>query len=382
MPVGRAVLAIILGSVILEAVIIGTGVIAVREGLSTVLLARWTGFGSAGSAVVGLVIAVTSAGWFGVQDSILAQSLASTPGGPQWAWCLAGGALVTVLALRGFAVMSRAAFVTVPGFLCLAGYMLFQAQRGHLLSARALPHVPLSVGAGATLVAGGFILGAVLAPDMTRFNRSGKDVVRQTVTGVTAGQYLTCLTGVLLAHAADTARIVPVVVRASGVAGVIIIVAAVVTVNTWNLYSASLAAVNAVDALVPGRRVSRPAVTIIMGVAGSLLSAIGIIGRFVPFLTVLGVVVPPIAGIMIAEYFVVRTWRDSLDASRQRGELPGQQPRWVPASLAVWGISAAAGYWVHIGIPAVNSILLAFLLYTAAGALGLTRGCTRVAAET
>jgi purine-cytosine permease-like protein len=272
MSFGRAVLAITLGSVILEAVIIVTGVVAVREGLSTTLLARWTGFGSGGSAVVSLVIAITSAGWFGVQDSILAQSLASTPGGPLWAWCVAGGALVTVLALRGFAVMSRAAFVTVPGFLCLAGYMVYQAQRGHLLSgpvAPALPHAPLSLGAGATVVAGGFILGAVLAPDMTRFSRSGTDVVRQTVTGVTAGQYLTCLTGVLLAHAADTAHIVPVVVRASGVAGVIIIVTAVVTVNTWNLYSASLAAVNAVDALLPGRRASRPAVTIIMGAAGS-----------------------------------------------------------------------------------------------------------------
>jgi cytosine permease len=385
MSFGRAVLAITLGSVILEAVIIITGVIAVREGLSTTLLARWTGFGSGGSAVVGLVIAVTSAGWFGVQDSILAQSLASTPGGPLWAWCLAGGALVTLLALRGFAVMSRAAFVTVPGFLLLVGYMVFQAQRGHLLSstaAPALPHVPLSLGAGATVVAGGFILGAVLAPDMTRFSRSGTDVVRQTLAGVTAGQYLTCLTGVLLANAADTAGIVPVVVRASGVAGVIIIVSAVVTVNTWNLYSASLAAVNAVDALLPGRRASRPAVTIIMGAAGSLLSAIGIIGWFVPFLTVLGVVVPPIAGIMVADYFVVRTWRDSLDASRQRGDLPDQPPRWVPASLAVWGISAAAGYWVPIGIPAVNSILLAFLLYTVAAALGLTRGRSRISAET
>jgi cytosine permease len=38
----------------------------------------------------------------------------------------------------------------------------------------------------------------------------------------------------------------------------------------------------------------------------------------------------------------------------------------------VWAVSAATGYWVHVGIPALNSILLAFLLYTAAGKLGLT----------
>jgi purine-cytosine permease-like protein len=34
------------------------------------------------------------------------------------------------------------------------------------------PGPPLSFGAGATVVVGGFIGGAVLAPDMTRWNRS------------------------------------------------------------------------------------------------------------------------------------------------------------------------------------------------------------------
>jgi cytosine permease len=170
--------------------------------------------------------------------------------------------------------------------------------------------------------------------------------------------------------------------RASRTVGAIIIIAAVVTVNNWNLYPASLATVNAVDALLPGRRPSRTAVTIILAAAGSILSAVGIIGKFVSFLTVIGVVVPPIAGIMIAEYFVVTTWRDRLNASRQRGELPDQPPRWIPACLVIWVISAAAGYWARIGIPAMNSILLAFLLYAAAGKLGLTRSYSRTARET
>jgi hypothetical protein len=51
---------------------------------------------------------------------------------------------------------------------------------------------------------------------------------------------------------------------------------------------------------------------------------------------------------------------------RRRGSARGGVPCTVPCHLCtVLG-------WVHIGIPAVNSVLLAFLLYAAAGKLGLT----------
>ncbi|WP_433334511.1 purine-cytosine permease family protein [Spirillospora sp. CA-294931] len=376
-----AVLAITVGSVILELVTVLTGVMGVREGLSTSLLARWTGFGSGGSALVGLVIAVTSVGWFGVQNTFFAQSLADTVGGPPlWAWCLIGGALVTAIVVYGFASMTWVAFVTVPAFLALAAYTVVDALRDHSLGdlvSAAPTGDPLTLGAGATLVAGGFIVGAIFTPDMTRFNRTTGDVVKQTVVGVTVGEYVICLTGVLLAHAAKTSDIVSIVVGTSGALGAAIMVTAVLKVNDWNLYASSLATVNSVDVLLRGRRLSRTAVTITLGVAGSVISALGIIDKFVEFLTVLGVVLPPVAGIMIAEYFVVRTWRGALDLSRARDELPADSPEWVPACLVAWAAAAAVGHWVDLGIPALNSIAVAFLLYVAAGKLGLTRGYSR-----
>lgn len=55
----QAFLALTLGAVILEVVAVFVGVIGVREGLSTSMLARWTGFGRAGSAVIGLAIGIS-----------------------------------------------------------------------------------------------------------------------------------------------------------------------------------------------------------------------------------------------------------------------------------------------------------------------------------
>src|SRR3954471_22918257 len=53
MTLGNAVLAITLGAVILEVVAIFNGIAGQREGLSTSVLARWTGFGSIGSSLIG-----------------------------------------------------------------------------------------------------------------------------------------------------------------------------------------------------------------------------------------------------------------------------------------------------------------------------------------
>ena len=56
-----------------------------------------------------------------------------------------------------------------------------------------------------------------------------------------------------------------------------------------------------------------------------MLAAAGILGQFTDFLIVLGVAFPPIAGIMVAEYFVVRRWRRELDATRAGGTLPADR---------------------------------------------------------
>jgi cytosine permease len=69
-------------------------------------------------------------------------------------------------------------------------------------------------------------------------------------------------------------------------------------------------------------RVNRAVVTMIVGVIGTVLSALGVLQFFVPFLTVLGVTIPPIAGIMVVDYFLLRRYREELDESASHGGLP------------------------------------------------------------
>jgi cytosine permease len=373
-----------LGSVILEVICVFVGIAGMREGLSTSLLARWTGFGRYGSALIGLIIVVSLLGWFGIQTAVFAEGLHSLIRGlPLWGWCMITGLGVTVLVLKGFKAMGWTAFVTVPAFLALAGWaMSVQLSHhgvGDLIASPPFGR-PMSIATGATIVAGSYIVGAVTTPDMTRFNRSAGDVVKQTLLGVSLGEYVVGLAGVLLAYAVRSSDVIAIITVSSGAAGVIILISATVKINNWNLYSASLGLTNTVESLT-GVRLHRVAVTVGIGVLGSILAAVGILRRFVDFLTLLGVLTPPVAGIMAAEYFIVRRWRPALDASRPLGRLPEAEPAWVPATIVVWAGAALVGWlseqhrWP--GVPALSSLLVAGVGYMTAAGLGLVRGGRR-----
>ena len=376
-----------LGSVILEVVAVFAGIAGVREGLSTSVLARWTGFGRSGSALIGLVVATSLIGWFGIQNAIFAEGLhALVDGVPVWLWSIVTGLAVTALVVFGFRWMAWIAYVTVPAFLLLAGWSvigeLSDHSLGDLLGTAGFGE-PMSIATGATIVAGSYIAGAVLAPDMTRFNRTTGDVVKQTVVSITLGQYVLGLIGVVLAYAIQSADVVTIFAATSGTIGIIILVSATIKINDWNLYSSSLGFVNTLSTVF-GLRVNRVVATIAIGVVGTALSALGILDRFTDFLTLLGVALPPIAGIMVAEYFLVRRWRPALDESRAEGRLPATEPGWVPATLVIWVGAAALGWWTEqeqFGIPALNSLVVAGVVYLIAGKAGLVRGTRELTVE-
>lgn len=358
--------ALTLGAVILEIVAIFSGIAGQREGLSTSVLARWSGFGRYGSTLIGLVIALSLIGWFGVQNAVFAEGLHSLLGFlPTWAWAVITGLAVTLIVIFGFLSMTWTAYITVPAFLLLAGYAIISTLThyplGHLIASPAPgPHISIAV--GTTIVAGGFIVGSVITPDMTRYNRSVSDVIKQTVLGITLGEYAIGLIGVLLAHAVKSSDVIAIVTSTSGVLGTIVLIAATLKINDWNLYSSSLGFVNLIDTVF-GRRTNRAIVTLVVGIVGTVLSALGVLQFFVGFLTILGVTIPPIAGIMVVDYFLLRTHRQQLNESAARNALPAKVDPWNPIAIIVWIVASVIGYTLQWGIPVLNSLFVAAVLY-------------------
>ncbi|WP_328323668.1 MULTISPECIES: cytosine permease [unclassified Streptomyces] len=372
MTFGHAFLAFTLGAVTLEIVIFAIGLAGMREGLATPLLTRWVGFGRNGSALVSFVIAVSLVGWFGVQNTIFGDSVSSLVGGPSWMWCVLAGLAVTLLVIFGFKYMAVFAKIVTPLFFALVAWSVISTLTKHSfmdLVHSPAPAAPIPLAVAATAIAGGFMTGAIVAPEMTRFNQKGSHVFLQSASSMILSEYIVGMTGVLLGHLVKSNQVSHIVLSTSGAIGVIVVLMSTAKVNDWNLYGSSLGVVNFFQ-VVFGKRLHRGAVTIVLGLAGTLLSAVGIMTHFTDFLSLLGVAIPPIGGIIVAEYWVVRRMRKPLDETREAQTLPATSPTWVPMSLVIWIAAFCVGKFYDGGIPALNSLITAFVLYAALGLLG------------
>ncbi|MFF1644160.1 cytosine permease [Streptomyces sp. NPDC058240] len=372
MTFGDAFLAFTLGAVILEVVIFAIGLAGMREGLATPMLTRWVGFGRNGSALVSFVIAVSLVGWFGVQNTIFGNSVSALVGGPSWMWCVLAGIAITALVIFGFKYMAAFAKIVTPLFFAMVAWSVISTLKDHSFSE--LIHSPppgqtIPLAVAATAIAGGYMTGAIVSPEMTRYNRKGSHVFLQSASSMILSEYIVGLTGVLLGHLVKSNEVSHIVLSTSGAFGVIVVLMSTAKINDWNLYGSSLGVVNFFQ-VVFGKRLHRGAVTIVLGIAGTALSAVGIMTHFTEFLSVLGVAIPPIGGIIVAEYWVVKRMRKPLDETRESETLPKSSPTWVPMSIAIWIAAFCVGKFYDGGIPALNSLATAFILYSVLGLLG------------
>lgn len=130
-----------------------------------------------------------------------------------------------------------------------------------------------------------------------------------------------------------------------------------------NLYAASLGISNFLDAVF-GIKINRAFLTIIIGLLGTLGSILGILDKFVAFLTILGIAIPPIGGIMVVDYFILRRYRNELIESRKQGQLPEVVEDWNPIAIISLVAAFLIGYFFKGGLnQTLNSLLSGMILY-------------------
>ncbi|PZL93066.1 cytosine permease [Pantoea graminicola] len=372
MSTGEAFTAITLASLLFGVLTFALGYAGMREGLPGSLLARWCGFGRHGSVLIGLLVAISLLGWFGIQNAVFARSLSYALDGRlsfAEAAALSGGVL-TLLVTFGFRALRFTARIAVPLFIALVGWIFWHAFHGQAgpVAQPAVAADPITVSAAITMVIGGAILASLMTPDLTRFSRNGKDVFAITLLTILTGEYGINGLAILVARELQTADIIAIITQTTSTLGLFAVVFSTLRVNDLNLYSSTLGISNAIEG-VTGYKPRYQVITLLLGVLGTLCSILGILDRFVDFLELLGVVFPPVLGVMIIDYYVLKTSRQTLALGRMENALPPVSVSIGWPALIASLAGAATGLFIERGVPVFNSLIVACLAYLVAAPL-------------
>ncbi|HGJ5856994.1 purine-cytosine permease family protein [Arsenophonus nasoniae] len=365
----QAMIATLCGTLILEFLSLGLGIAGAREGLSISLLSRWTGFGRLGSAIIGSVIAISLLGWFGIQNSILAKAINYSSN--NWLGfnlaAIISGLTLTALVAFGVKALNWTAKISVPLFCVVVAWIFFLLVKDHNIS-NLITTIPsgtaISIAAGITAVAGGCMTSAFSTPDISRYCQSGKHVFWMTLISILIGEFIVNGISILIAHALDTDDVVTIMGQTAGWIGLLSVILSALKINDLNLYSSSLGIANAIEGVI-GKKLSYSYLTIMLGILGTTLSVLGMLDRFVDFLVFLGVLFPPIIGVILIDYYMLKTSRKILDKTREKGLLPDDTSTpligWTAILACV--IGSFVGATVELGIPSLNSLLVASIIY-------------------
>lgn len=261
-----AIIATLVGNIILSVYGGLIGAAGAREGVSSSILARHS-FGREGSKVVGILLAVVMAGWYAVQVGCFGSTMS--------------------------ALFPEGGFITSQYVAAAWGGTIF----GYL-------------------IANTFI--------------------------IMSGYLITATTG-------ESDLPVAFLAMGLGVAALLILILAQWTTNDNNLYTASLGLSNCLP--FPKKKI-----VIATGLLATLTGTLGLADYFSTWLNVLGVALPPVAGVIICDYYLIR--------HRHYEYGPGTKY----CKVNIWAfagmiIGMIVGFTVNAGIASINSLVVSVVAY-------------------
>lgn len=285
------------------------GIIGADLGLNATMTST-RAFGVTGANfTMALVIFICETGWFAVQTATCAMAFntlmeAFGVAFPFWLSCAIWGAVMCVTAVYGIRWMAILNYIAVPllVILCLYGGVHSVNTAGWAQISGAVAENAMSMPVAISTVIGLFALGVTCNSDYTRYCKTRGDVVKASLLGVMPAAVFMIMVGAIMALGTGNYDVTSMFAGLGmPLLAMIVLILATWTTNTGNAYMSGLA----VCKMFSLNDKKRPIVTIIVGVIGILVAIAGLADALNAFITVLGAIVPPIMGILIADYWVI-----------------------------------------------------------------------------
>jgi cytosine permease len=359
MPFWDVVWSAVIGFGICAAIMCLGGIQGMDLGLPSSMCAT-KAFGDKGSSfVTSLVVFVAQLGWFGVQTATCATAFNALMGYwgvafPFWLSCAIWGAVMLFTAVYGFKFLKVLNYIAVPALLIMCGYGVINAIANTGWSAimkNAPGQAAMPFSASVSLVIGLFAVGTVINSDYSRYAKSRSATILATVLGVLPAAVFMFMVGAVMSLSAGNYDITAVFASMGlPVVSMLVLILATWTTNTSNAYTAGLAAMK-VFSLKDERR---PLVTVICGAIGTVIAILGLATVLEGFISILASLVPPVAGVMIADYWIVCR-------ARPENWHPVRGFNWC--GVIAWVCGCVVSLFFSFFSPALDGILVCAVVY-------------------
>ena len=338
------------------------GYIGAKTGRSSSVIAR-SSFGKLQARfIVGLTIFVVSLGWWALQTSVAGNAISIMFGinykEQVGLWALiviVAGLLFALPSIIGYGSMKWTDYIAVPAGLLLvivAIYLSFKNTGWDTISSWQ-PESSMSILAAISLVIGVNVSQWVIASDYTRY---AKPTFRDNMlipSGIVLVGFPLFIVGAMMSVGVGDADIVNVMVNLGfPVWGFLILWLATWTSQLVNNYSMGLALSSLLN--INSNR-GRALLTFAGTIIAIIIALSGILNYFEDFLYMTALIYPAIAGVMMADFFLLRNmkWVDN------------DGWNWMATIALIAGtfVGYLTQYVTSFGLPAVQSLIISGIVY-------------------
>ena len=355
------ILATFLGNLFLSAIAILVSVIACKTGLTFALITRYS-FGAKGTRLASLFVPIVNLGWYTIQSATYGHFIAQIfDFGPvaEGITMMLSALVMGVFALIGINAITILGYIAIPSiiFLSLATAIKSVGVAGAFsVITEFIPSDPMSIAGGTTVVIGTWILStATCIADIMRYAKNMKQAALSAIVGLVGGNSLLVICGAIASIAVGNSDLTGVLLTLGLVVpSIILMTTNIFTTNASNIDSTSL---NLSNAFHMDRKILI-SVILVLSALLTLTKPYQIDSLFT-FLNVLGVIVPPLAGIILSDFYIVhRGHYAPLDEAALRD--------WTISPWVTWALSYGIVVLLErmsCGLSSLNGIIAAIVLY-------------------
>jgi cytosine permease len=358
MGLGRAVLAMLLGNLLMFAYVGTLGSLGAKSGLNFALLATRV-FGRKGYVLASGLLSSLLLGWYAVQTGITGNLIHSAFGANYLVMTFIAGILylgVTFVGIRG---LHWIGMISVPLFLVLGTWVAIDASNhsgwGAVFSyAGTAAASSMTFGVGLTIVISLFVDAGTVSPDFNRWAKTDGDSLIATFTAFPFANCYAMLVGGLMTAALALPNPQPfsmdnmfgyMVHQGApwlSVVALVFLFFSLGSVCSHCLYNSAVG-----WSRIVGIRMRTAAV--ILAALGIAVAAANVWALFIPWLSLLGIIVPPIGAIVITDCCFARP-HAAIDSE------------WRAQAFVAWAIGSVAAYVVEKQVPEFSTALSAFIV--------------------